>query len=132
MMLAQLAQEAGVPDGVLQIVHGAAPTVNALLDAPEVKALSFVGGDKAGTYVHQRGTHQGKRVQSNMQAKNHCVGQLSGHCDILTVRCCYRMQTGTMLWTGLLERLPVLQVSGAWPSQPVSFWLDVKRQGLFK
>ena len=73
MILAQLAQEAGVPDGVLQIIHGAAPTVNALLDAPEVKALSFVGGDKAGTYVHQRGTHQGKRIQSNMQAKNHCV-----------------------------------------------------------
>ena len=74
MILAQLAQEAGVPDGVLQIIHGAAPTVNALLDAPEVKALSFVGGDKAGTYVHQRGTYQGKRIQSNMQAKNHCVG----------------------------------------------------------
>lgn len=73
MILAQLAQEAGVPDGVLQVIHGAAPTVNALLDAPEVKAISFVGGDKAGTYVHQRGTDLGKRVQSNMQAKNHCV-----------------------------------------------------------
>ena len=79
MILAQLAQEAGVPDGVLQIIHGAAPTVNALLDAPEVKALSFVGGDKAGTYVHQRGTHQGKRVQSNMQAKNHCVSLALRH-----------------------------------------------------
>lgn len=75
MILAELAQEAGIPDGVLQVVHGAAPTVNALLDAPEVRALSFVGGDKAGTYVHQRGTEQGKRVQSNMQAKNHCVSR---------------------------------------------------------
>jgi malonate-semialdehyde dehydrogenase (acetylating)/methylmalonate-semialdehyde dehydrogenase len=82
MILAQLAQEAGVPDGVLQIIHGAAPTVNALLDAPEVKALSFVGGDKAGTYVHQRGTHQGKRVQSNMQAKNHCVSTFTGSVSV--------------------------------------------------
>jgi malonate-semialdehyde dehydrogenase (acetylating)/methylmalonate-semialdehyde dehydrogenase len=82
MILAQLAQEAGVPDGVLQIIHGAAPTVNALLDAPEVKALSFVGGDKAGTYVHQRGTHQGKRIQSNMQAKNHCVSPFYSLCVV--------------------------------------------------
>jgi malonate-semialdehyde dehydrogenase (acetylating)/methylmalonate-semialdehyde dehydrogenase len=71
MILAELAQEAGVPAGVLQVVHGAHDTVNALLDASEVKALSFVGCDKAGVYVHRRGTELGKRVQSNMQAKNH-------------------------------------------------------------
>ena len=92
MILAQLAQEAGVPDGVLQIIHGAAPTVNALLDASEVKALSFVGGDKAGTYVHQRGTHLGKRVQSNMQAKNHCVSSdLRHRANELTDRYCCLM-----------------------------------------
>jgi malonate-semialdehyde dehydrogenase (acetylating)/methylmalonate-semialdehyde dehydrogenase len=73
LILAELAKEAGIPDGVLQIVHGAHDTVNAILDAPEIKAISFVGGDKAGTYIHQRGTDLGKRVQSNMQAKNHCV-----------------------------------------------------------
>jgi malonate-semialdehyde dehydrogenase (acetylating)/methylmalonate-semialdehyde dehydrogenase len=71
LILAELAKEAGIPDGVLQI--GAHDTVNAILDAPEIKAISFVGGDKAGTYIHQRGTDLGKRVQSNMQAKNHCV-----------------------------------------------------------
>jgi len=73
MILAELAQEAGVPDGVLSVVHGGHETVNGLLDAPEIKAISFVGGDVAGTYIHQRGTSLGKRVQSNMQAKNHCV-----------------------------------------------------------
>ena len=73
MILAELAQEAGVPDGVLSVVHGAHDTVNGILDAPEVKAISFVGGDNAGKYIHGRGTAQGKRVQSNMAAKNHCV-----------------------------------------------------------
>ena len=73
MILAELAQEAGVPDGVLNIVHGAHDTVNGILDAPEIKAISFVGGDNAGKYIHRRGTEQGKRVQSNMAAKNHCV-----------------------------------------------------------
>jgi malonate-semialdehyde dehydrogenase (acetylating)/methylmalonate-semialdehyde dehydrogenase len=84
LILAELAKEAGIPDGVLQIVHGAHDTVNAILDAPEIKAISFVGGDKAGTYIHQRGTDLGKRVQSNMQAKNHCVSDEAarpiGHC----------------------------------------------------
>ena len=73
MILAELAQEAGIPDGVLNVVHGAHDTVNGILDAPEVRAISFVGGDTAGTYIHKRGTDNGKRVQSNMAAKNHCV-----------------------------------------------------------
>lgn len=73
MILAELAQEAGVPDGVLQVVHGAHDTVNGILDAPQVRCISFVGGDNAGKYIHKRGTEQGKRVQSNMAAKNHCV-----------------------------------------------------------
>jgi hypothetical protein len=122
-MLAELAQEAGVPDGVLQIIHGAAPTVNALLDAPEVKALSFVGGDKAGTYVHQRGTHQGKRVQSNMQAKNHCVSTVPSVCTIneLTCRSSYLMPTEMMRWMGSWELSPVRPVNDVWPFLPVSF-----------
>jgi len=75
MILAELAQEAGIPDGVLNVVHGAHDTVNGILDAPEVRAISFVGGDNAGTYIHKRGTDNGKRVQSNMAAKNHCVSR---------------------------------------------------------
>ncbi len=48
MILARLAKEAGLPNGVLQVVHGANDTVNFLCDAPSVKAISFVGGNEAG------------------------------------------------------------------------------------
>lgn len=73
MMLAKLAQEAGIPDGVLQIVHGGVPTVNYLCDAPPIRAISFVGGNAAGEHIFARGTANGKRVQSNLGAKNHAT-----------------------------------------------------------
>eukprot|EP00948_MAST-09A_sp_MAST-9A-sp1_P002283 g2283.t1 len=73
MMLAELAQEAGLPPGVLNIIHGAHDCVNFICDAPEIKAISFVGGNQAGEHIYDRGTRQGKRVQSNMGAKNHGV-----------------------------------------------------------
>jgi malonate-semialdehyde dehydrogenase (acetylating)/methylmalonate-semialdehyde dehydrogenase len=73
MMLAKLAKEAGLPDGVLQIIHGAHDTVNFLCDAPSVRAISFVGGNHAGEYIFDRGTKNGKRVQSNLGAKNHAT-----------------------------------------------------------
>lgn len=71
--IAELAQEAGCPPGVVNVIHGKHDCVNFLLDEPAVKAISFVGGDKAGRYIHARGTANGKRVQSNMAAKNHAV-----------------------------------------------------------
>ncbi|KAF8647903.1 hypothetical protein AX16_006435 [Volvariella volvacea WC 439] len=73
MMIAELCQKAGLPDGVLNIVHGQVPTVNAICDHPAIKAISFVGGDKAGRHIYERGTKNGKRVQSNMGAKNHAI-----------------------------------------------------------
>jgi len=73
MILAKLAKEAGLPDGVLNVVHGARDTVNFICDAPEIRAISFVGGDTAGRHIHERGTKNGKRVQSNMAAKNHAT-----------------------------------------------------------
>jgi len=73
MMLVKMAQEAGLPDGVLNVVHGAHDTVNFLCDAPEIKAISFVGGDFAGKHIHERGTKNGKRVQANLGAKNHAT-----------------------------------------------------------
>jgi len=73
MMLAALAQEAGVPDGVLNVVHGAHDVVNFMCDAPDIRAVSFVGGCTAGEYIHARATANGKRVQANMGAKNHGV-----------------------------------------------------------
>eukprot|EP00842_Homolaphlyctis_polyrhiza_P002091 jgi/Hompol1/2883/HPOL_005845-RA len=73
MILAQLAQEAGVPKGVLNVVHGGVDTVNFICDAPSIKAISFVGSDQAGKYIYKRGTENGKRVQANLGAKNHGV-----------------------------------------------------------
>jgi malonate-semialdehyde dehydrogenase (acetylating)/methylmalonate-semialdehyde dehydrogenase len=73
MMIAELAQKAGVPNGVLNIIHGTHDAVNFVCDDENIKAISFVGGDAAGRHIHARGTANGKRVQSNMAAKNHAV-----------------------------------------------------------
>ncbi|THH18419.1 hypothetical protein EW146_g2550 [Bondarzewia mesenterica] len=73
MIIAELCQRAGLPAGVVNVVHGTVPTVNALCDHPAIRAISFVGGDRAGKHIYDRGTQNGKRVQSNMGAKNHAV-----------------------------------------------------------
>lgn len=73
MIIAELCQRAGLPAGVLNVVHGAVPTVNAICDHPDIKAISFVGGDRAGKHIYDRGTQNGKRVQANLGAKNHGV-----------------------------------------------------------
>lgn len=73
MIIAELVAEAGVPAGVLNIVHGKHDTVNKLIEDPRIKALTFVGGDKAGKYIHEKGTALGKRVQANLGAKNHLI-----------------------------------------------------------
>ena len=73
MFLADLATEAGLPPGVLNVVHGAHDCVNFLCDAPEIRAVSFVGGDAAGRHIHARAVANGKRVQANMGAQNHGV-----------------------------------------------------------
>ncbi|KAI8629268.1 Aldehyde/histidinol dehydrogenase [Xylariaceae sp. FL1651] len=73
MILVDLARQAGFPDGVINVVHGAHRTVDFLLDAPDIKAISFVGGNKAGEYIFSRGSANGKRVQANLGAKNHAA-----------------------------------------------------------
>jgi malonate-semialdehyde dehydrogenase (acetylating) / methylmalonate-semialdehyde dehydrogenase len=73
MLLAQLWAEAGLPDGVFNVVHGDKAAVDALLDHPQVAAISFVGSTPTARYVHQRGTAAGKRVQALGGAKNHAV-----------------------------------------------------------
>jgi malonate-semialdehyde dehydrogenase (acetylating)/methylmalonate-semialdehyde dehydrogenase len=73
MILAELAKQAGIPAGVLNIVHGGAKTVDFILDEPEIKAISFVGSNKAGEYIYTRGSANGKRVQANLGAKNHAT-----------------------------------------------------------
>lgn len=73
MILARLAHEAGVPDGVLNVVHGAVDTVNFVCEDPAIRAISFVGSNQAGEYIHAQGTKNGKRVQANLGAKNHAT-----------------------------------------------------------
>lgn len=72
-MLVELARQAGFPNGVVNVIHGAHDSVNFICDHPAIKAISFVGSDQAGTYIYERGSKNGKRVQSNMGAKNHGV-----------------------------------------------------------
>ncbi|KAH7031184.1 Aldehyde/histidinol dehydrogenase [Microdochium trichocladiopsis] len=73
MILMELVKKAGFPEGVVNVVHGAHRTVDFILDAPEIKAVSFVGGNKAGEYIFTRGSANGKRVQANLGAKNHAA-----------------------------------------------------------
>ncbi|WP_313279275.1 CoA-acylating methylmalonate-semialdehyde dehydrogenase [Stutzerimonas balearica] len=73
MRLCELALEAGVPPGVLNVVHGGPEVVNALCDHPDIKAVSFVGSTKVGTHVYNRASQAGKRVQCMMGAKNHAI-----------------------------------------------------------
>ncbi|MGH3713388.1 MAG: CoA-acylating methylmalonate-semialdehyde dehydrogenase [Micromonosporaceae bacterium] len=71
--IAELYAEAGLPDGVFNVVQGDKVAVDALLDHPDVAAVSFVGSTPIARYVHQRATSTGKRVQALGGAKNHAV-----------------------------------------------------------
>jgi malonate-semialdehyde dehydrogenase (acetylating) / methylmalonate-semialdehyde dehydrogenase len=73
MVLAELAAQAGMPPGVVNVVHGGPPTVDFILDEPAIKAISFVGSNRAGEYIYKRGSENGKRVQANLGAKNHAT-----------------------------------------------------------
>ncbi len=73
MLAAELFQEAGLPDGVFNIVHGQKPAVDALLAHPDVAALSFVGSTPIARYIYETGTKNGKRVQALGGAKNHMI-----------------------------------------------------------
>ncbi|MNQ49990.1 Methylmalonate-semialdehyde dehydrogenase [acylating] [compost metagenome] len=73
MRLAELALQAGIPPGVLNVIHGGAEAVNLICDHPDIKAVSFVGSTKVGTHVYNRATQNGKRAQCMMGAKNHAI-----------------------------------------------------------
>jgi malonate-semialdehyde dehydrogenase (acetylating) / methylmalonate-semialdehyde dehydrogenase len=73
MELVELALEAGIPAGVLNVVHGGKDVVDAICTHPDIKAISFVGSTHVGTHVYNLGSQHGKRVQAMMGAKNHAV-----------------------------------------------------------
>jgi malonate-semialdehyde dehydrogenase (acetylating)/methylmalonate-semialdehyde dehydrogenase len=71
--LAELMKEAGLPDGILNVVHGDKEMVDAILDHPEIRAVSFVGSSDIAQYIYARGSSTGKRVQAFGGAKNHGI-----------------------------------------------------------
>ncbi|WP_174273917.1 CoA-acylating methylmalonate-semialdehyde dehydrogenase [Sphingomonas bacterium] len=71
--LGELMVEAGAPEGILQVVHGDKEMVDAILDHPDIKAVSFVGSSDIAQYVYSRGVAAGKRVQAMGGAKNHGI-----------------------------------------------------------
>ena len=73
LLLARLLKEAGLPDGVFNVVQGDKEAVDALIEHPDVKAISFVGSTPIANYIYERGAHFGKRVQALGGAKNHMV-----------------------------------------------------------
>src|SRR5471030_927241 len=73
MLLAELALEAGIPPGVLNIIHGGKRAVDAICTHPDIAAISFVGSTAVGTHVYNLASEHGKRVQCMMGAKNHAV-----------------------------------------------------------
>ncbi|MDR2852081.1 MAG: CoA-acylating methylmalonate-semialdehyde dehydrogenase [Burkholderiaceae bacterium] len=79
MRLCELALEAGIPPGVLNVVHGGAEVVNALCDHADIQAISFVGSTRVGTHVYHRASLAGKRVQCMMGAKNHAIVMPDAH-----------------------------------------------------
>jgi malonate-semialdehyde dehydrogenase (acetylating)/methylmalonate-semialdehyde dehydrogenase len=72
-LIAELFKEAGLPDGVFNVVQGDKDAVDALLDHPDVKAVSFVGSTPIANHIYETGARHGKRVQALGGAKNHMV-----------------------------------------------------------
>lgn len=72
-LIARLVQEAKLPAGVFNVVHGGHQQVRNICTHKDIKAISFVGGNSAGEYIYDVGSKHGKRVQSNMAAKNHAI-----------------------------------------------------------
>ncbi len=73
ILTAELLKEAGLPDGVFNVVHGDKVAVDALLEHPDIASISFVGSTPIARYVYENGTKAGKRVQALGGAKNHMI-----------------------------------------------------------
>ncbi|GGP20277.1 CoA-acylating methylmalonate-semialdehyde dehydrogenase [Silvimonas iriomotensis] len=128
--IARLLKEAGLPDGVFNVVQGDKVAVDALLDTPDVQAVSFVGSTPIARYIYERGTANGKRVQALGGAKNHMVvmpdadmdqaadalmgaayGAAGERCMAISVVVPVGEATANTLRAKLVERLARLKVS---------------------
>ena len=73
MLIAEMWKQAGLPDGVFNVVHGDKVVVDAMLEHPDIKSISFVGSTPIAKYIYETGTKYGKRVQALGGAKNHML-----------------------------------------------------------
>jgi malonate-semialdehyde dehydrogenase (acetylating)/methylmalonate-semialdehyde dehydrogenase len=129
LLLARLLKEAGLPDGVFNVVNGDKTAVDALLDDPRVQAVSFVGSTPIAEYIYARGSASGKRVQALGGAKNHLVvmpdadleqaanallgagyGSAGERCMAISVAVCVGDATADALVAALKPRVAALSV----------------------
>jgi malonate-semialdehyde dehydrogenase (acetylating)/methylmalonate-semialdehyde dehydrogenase len=129
LLIAQLFHEAGLPKGVLNVVHGDKTAVDALIEAPEIKALSFVGSTPIAEYIYSEGTRRGKRVQALGGAKNHAVvmpdadldntvsalmgaafGSCGERCMAISVAVCVGDQIADALISKLVPQIEALKI----------------------
>jgi malonate-semialdehyde dehydrogenase (acetylating)/methylmalonate-semialdehyde dehydrogenase len=129
----QLVEEAGFPPGVVNLVHGGKDAVDALLDHPEVRAISFVGSTPIARYVYSRAAANGKRVQCQGGAKNPIVVLPDADMDMTTKivadsafgcagqRC---LASSVVITVADAEKTFTQQISGAASSRKVGYGLD--------
>ena len=129
LFIAQLLHEAGLPAGVMNVVHGDKVAVDALIQAPEVKALSFVGSTPIAEYIYKEGAARGKRVQALGGAKNHAVlmpdadldnavsalmgaayGSCGERCMAISVAVCVGDQVADALVAKLVPQIKTLKI----------------------
>ncbi len=132
LLLAQLLKEAGLPDGVFNVVNGDKESVDALLEHPDVQAISFVGSTPIARYIYERACSHGKRAQALGGAKNHMVvmpdadldltadalmgaayGAAGERCMAISVVVAVGDQTADALVAKLLPRIAALKVGPA-------------------
>ena len=139
--LAELMKEAGLPDGVLNVVNGDKVAVDALLTHPDVAAISFVGSTPVAEYIYKTGTSHGKRVQAFGGAKNHCIvmpdadldqaadaiagaayGSAGERCMALSVAVTVGDEIGDELIKKLIPRTKALKIGSA--KDLMQIWAD--------
>jgi malonate-semialdehyde dehydrogenase (acetylating)/methylmalonate-semialdehyde dehydrogenase len=128
-LLAEMLKEAGLPDGVFNVIHGDKVAVDAILAHPTIQAVSFVGSTPIAEYVYRQGTHHGKRVQALGGAKNHMIvmpdadldqaadalagaayGSAGERCMAISIAVAVGAQTADTLITKLESRIADLRV----------------------
>lgn len=116
LMLAKLLKEAGLPDGVFNVVQGDKEVVDALLEAPDVAAVSFVGSTPIAEAIYSKGSAHGKRVQALGGAKNHLVvmpdADLEGATNAIMAR--HMALPVSAVWQFLLRSQSVMRQQISW------------------